>query len=261
MENGNYFSPLKNILANTSINNEFEFNNDTWKRFPLALDYIVSKNGVIISLEREKIKSNNALMKIPFMIIKPDLRKTGYLYCTFVSDNKVKRFSLHQVVAITFLNHIPSKHNIVVDHIDNNKSNNNVNNLQLVSARENLCKDRKNGTSKFVGVYLSKSKNKWEAAIHIKGSRRINLGSFGSEEEASIYYQNALVCVLNNRPNDIVCKRRKGTSNYKGVCVTKHGKYHARVTINKQFYNFGYFTNEIDAYNAIQSKLNELNIQ
>jgi hypothetical protein len=45
-------------------------------------------------------------------------------------------------MAITYLNHIPQNHKLVIDHIDGNKLNNKIENLQIVTNFENLCKGR-----------------------------------------------------------------------------------------------------------------------
>lgn len=51
--------------------------------------------------------------------------------------------SVHVLMAITFLGHVPGG-NIIVDHISNNKLNNNLSNIQLVTQQYNLNKDRVN---------------------------------------------------------------------------------------------------------------------
>jgi hypothetical protein len=79
----------------------------------------------------------------------------------------------------------------LVDHIDNNKLNNKLNNLQLTTNRINSTKDRVGPTSKFIGVGFHKSTNKWRSRIQIDG-KNIWLGVFVTEIEASNAYQNAL---------------------------------------------------------------------
>jgi len=74
----------------------------------------------------------------------------------------IKSFKVHKLVAIHFLNHNPCGYKVVVDHIDGNPLNNHVNNLRLVSSRENinLGYDKKNTTSKYRGVHLNSKSNK-----------------------------------------------------------------------------------------------------
>lgn len=114
----------------------------------------------------------------------------GYILITLINKNK-KHKRLHQLVAEAFLNHTPNGHKIVVDHIDNDKSNNRVDNLQLITTRENNSKDKKNKTSKYTGVSWNKKSNKWVAHIKINGKSK-HLGYFENEDEASEAYQKAL---------------------------------------------------------------------
>ena len=95
------------------------------------------------------------------------------------------------MVSIAFLNHKPCGYKLVVDHIDNNPSNNNVNNLQIITHRENCSKDKRNGTSKYVGVSWSKGMKKWTVNIAFKGKIK-HLGYFEDELEASEKYNNFL---------------------------------------------------------------------
>ena len=98
---------------------------------------------------------------------------------------------LHVLVSITFLNHKPKGYKIVVDHIDNNKLNNKLYNLQLITHRENMSKDRKNKTSKYTGVHWHKNHKKWYANIYIKPKTKY-LGLFTDEKKAAQAYQNEL---------------------------------------------------------------------
>ena len=53
-----------------------------------------------------------------------------------------KEHRVHQIVAETYLKHIPNGHTFVVDHIDNNKLNNHYKNLQIISNFQNLMKGK-----------------------------------------------------------------------------------------------------------------------
>lgn len=99
--------------------------------------------------------------------------------------------NIHQLVAIEFLNHKPDGHKTIVDHIDNNPLNNRIDNLQLISHRNNLSKDKKGYTSKYVGVSWDKQKNKWKAQIQLN-KKTIPLGRYKNEIDASNAYQKEL---------------------------------------------------------------------
>jgi len=68
--------------------------------------------------------------------------------------------------------------------------NNRVDNLQLVSPRENSSKDR-HGSSKYTGVNWLKNRGKWQANIQIDGKLKY-LGVFDKEINAHNAYQKAL---------------------------------------------------------------------
>lgn len=144
-------------------------------------DYFISNLGNVKSKKNGKE-----------IILKQHLSKKGYLS---VGLFKVKRNTkrIHQLVAIAFHNHVPDGHNVIVDHIDNDKLNNNANNLQLISVRENTSKDqfRRNHTSKYVGVSWYKTLNKWRAIIRINGKVK-HLGIFKNELDAAKAYQDKL---------------------------------------------------------------------
>ena len=153
---------------------------ENWKDIEGYEDYQVSDMGRVKSLKRGKER-----------ILKGVLDIYGYLIVTLCENNKRKTFKIHKLVAIEFLNHIPCGYKEVVDHIDNNPLNNKVDNLQLISARENNSKDKKGGSSKYVGVNWDKSKYKWKSCMIIN-NKKIHLGLFIDEEEAAEFYQLAL---------------------------------------------------------------------
>ena len=141
--------------------------------------YQVSNLGRVKSLDRDSTIGRFLKERI----LSPGLSR-GYPIVVLSKEGHSRSMTVHQLVAIAFLNHIPNGYDIVVDHIDNDKLNNNVNNLQLISHRQNCSKDKKGGASKYIGVTWDKKRNKWIAQIHINGKQKY-LGSFTNELEAS----------------------------------------------------------------------------
>ncbi|MEC4049772.1 HNH endonuclease [Flavobacterium sp. SUN046] len=133
-------------------------------------------------------------------ILLQTINKRGYNR-VILSVNGVKETKIvHILVAENFLNHNPKNTNLmVVDHINNIKTDNRLINLQIISHRENTSKDRKNKSSKYVGVCFKKDKNLWQSAIRINGKIK-HLGYSKNEKEASFFYQNALK-EINNQIN------------------------------------------------------------
>ena len=70
--------------------------------------------------------------------LKPQCEKNGYLRVNLCKDGKMKHYSVHRLVAEAY---IPNHDNLPqVDHIDNDKTHNYVNNLQWISQRDNARK-------------------------------------------------------------------------------------------------------------------------
>ena len=158
---------------------------EIWKDVPEYEGvYQVSSLGRVKSLAR-KSSSGRQLNE---RILKTPLDGHGYCACNLYLNGKKKLFRVHQLVAIAFLNHKPNGMKIVIDHVDNDGSNNRLENLQLISQRENSSKDKKGYSSKYVGVAWYEATSKWQAKIMIDGKRK-HLGHFTNEIEAAQAYQ------------------------------------------------------------------------
>jgi hypothetical protein len=96
-----------------------------------------------------------------------------------------KKHKIHRLVALAFIPN-PNKKQFV-DHIDNNPSNNNANNLRWVTAQENQFNKKKfkNNTSGFKGVSFDKRYNKWRVDIS-QNNKHIFIGNFYTIEDAII---------------------------------------------------------------------------
>ena len=152
--------------------------------------YQVSNTGRIKSLGRKITRSNGASQSFKERIIKTGVGTNGYSCAVLYKAGKGKSVMIHQLVAEAFLNHTPCGFKLVVDHINSVKTDNRIENLQIITNRENTSKNKK-GLSKHTGVTMIKSNNKWIARILINGKRE-HLGTFTNEEEAAEAYQNAL---------------------------------------------------------------------
>jgi len=109
--------------------------------------------------------------------------KDGYLMAILCQDGIKQTVKIHRLVANAFIDKFDGKK--IVNHIDSNKSNNFVSNLEWVSSLENICHSRlkMKTSSKYVGVCFNKKDNNFKATATIDG-KTITLGGFKNEEDA-----------------------------------------------------------------------------
>lgn len=125
-----------------------------------------------------KIRSVNTRKEFK---LKP--RKDGYIRVGLRKNNIYKQYYLARLIYDSFLG-IPDN-SFEVNHIDKNKLNNCLSNLELISKRENCChrsKDKISKTSIYSGVCRYNDK-KFRAYIYANGKQK-SLGYYNTQEEA-----------------------------------------------------------------------------
>lgn len=156
-----------------------KINNEIWKPIKgYGGVYLISNKGRVKSLKWNKSR-----------ILNPCLDNHGYLTVNLSNNGLRKSHKVHVLIAEEFMGRVWCGWRIVVDHIDNDKINNDISNLQIVTARENLSKDR-NGLSPYTGVSPVNS-GRFKSIISVNG-KNTYLGTFDTEIEASNAYQEAL---------------------------------------------------------------------
>lgn len=120
-----------------------------WKDIVYCDLYEISSEGIV------RRKNNQNVLK---GCITSGYRSVKLTYM----NGKQQRFYVHRLVALHFIPNNDPLHKTIVNHIDGNKLNNNVSNLEWVTPRENNIyyyqklqqnkKERKKGTSKAVAV-------------------------------------------------------------------------------------------------------------
>ena len=112
-------------------------------------------------------------------ILKPLLNKDGYKR-THLKNTDQK---IHRLVASAF---IPNPNNKpCIDHIDGDRTNNNISNLRWVSHSENSMNKglHSNNISGKSGVHYNKRSNRWEVKISIN-KKETYIGSYKTFDEA-----------------------------------------------------------------------------
>ncbi len=105
------------------------------------------------------------------------LHKNGYVTCGIARKN----YYVHRIIYLMHYNQYPPQ----VDHIDNNKANNKIENLRAATQQQNSCNEklRVTNTSGVKGVYFNKRKQRWHARIS-QYYKEIHIGYFKTLEEA-----------------------------------------------------------------------------
>lgn len=111
-------------------------NFSNYKIMPNGEIYIIRQKIVTPYINGEKNIKNIPIYKEVNKRIKQNLCKNGYMRVTLVSDDgKKKTFLSHRLVAEEYIDNVESKP--CVNHIDGNKTNNDVSNLEWVTHSEN----------------------------------------------------------------------------------------------------------------------------
>ena len=157
--------------------------NEIWKVYPFNSDYSVSSLGRVKSFDR----INRRGRRLKGGIKKQDLNAYGYLMTSI--DGKKRR--VNQLVAETFLGHKACGNKLVVNHINFNRADNRLDNLEIVTNRENTNQKHISSSSSYTGVSWYKRAGKWMSKIVVNGKQK-HLGYFKCELAAAYAYQKAL---------------------------------------------------------------------
>ncbi|MGG3450231.1 NUMOD4 domain-containing protein [Domibacillus aminovorans] len=146
----------------------------TWKDVPGYEGlYKVSESGEILGLKRNKL-------------LKPYIDMSGYLVYALSKKCKAKHIKAHRIVAIAFVDNPMKKPQ--VNHIDGNKLNNHISNLEWVTASENIRHAFDNGLIK-MSEERKRNQGKWfrKKVICFNHSTGENI-IFGSENDACRHF-------------------------------------------------------------------------
>jgi hypothetical protein len=153
---------------------------EIFKNIPNHIDYKVSNLGNVKSVKFNKER-----------VLKTTLRN-GYKRVILYKKNTTETYMVHQLVAITFLNHKLSGMKLVINHINFDKLDNRLVNLEVVTQRKNANKKHLKSSSKYTGVSWDKNSKKWRAQTTIDGKQK-HLGLFECELEAYKKYCQKLI--------------------------------------------------------------------
>lgn len=97
--------------------------------------YKVSDSGAIYSIDRIVKRSSSTNKVLKGKMIKPQLGTNGYYFVCLSKNSIVKQMLVHRIVAISFLGY---KAGMEVNHINENKADNRLCNLEWISHKSNM---------------------------------------------------------------------------------------------------------------------------
>ncbi len=218
---------------------------EVWKDIPsLKNMYQASNMGRIKSKEREVIRERGNSYVKSEQLLSPNNNGRGYLSVMLAIDGKYFRRYIHRLVMEAF----NGESKLTVDHINRDKSDNKLENLRYLTQRENTAAFQEqniNKSCKSIGVSFYKGLGKFGASIKLNNDS-YSLGTYNSEEEASIVYQKTLLNweILNIKPRE---RQYKGKRNkqLKGIYLNKYNSYSVFKYFNyRQYYIKSFLTVE-----------------
>jgi len=118
---------------------------EEWRKIEGFSDYTVSNLGRVCSTKREQA-----------IILKTRKNNYGYLLVDLYSKNKKHHtVTIHRLVALAFIPNTENKSE--VNHINGDKTDNNINNLEWVTASENMQHAFTIGLCSHAGVHHPKT--------------------------------------------------------------------------------------------------------
>lgn len=123
--------------AVTSKSNSFFCFMEVWKEVKgFEGYYCISNYGNLKSVDRGIKYPNGSVRYFKGKEQKKTINKGGYIYFDLYKNQKRKRYFAHQLVYLTFIGDYNRK--LDINHIDCNKKNNFLNNLELTTRSENM---------------------------------------------------------------------------------------------------------------------------
>lgn len=165
-----------------------------WKTYPDYPFIEVNQFGIVRTKDRIVIRKDGKKYHVKGYVLKQYKNSRGYTYITFGVNNKTVTLRVHRLVAICF---IPNPENLPeVNHIDCNRANNNVDNLEWCSHEYNMTYREEHGIALNCSVF----------AVNLKTSKVLY---FESQHEAS---RELGISVQNI--NGVLKGRKKQTGGY-----------------------------------------------
>lgn len=157
--------------------------------------YEVSSHGMIRSLPRVVARSNGKPLRVKGQLLKTNPNSRGYPRVSLCAGpTRATWAAVHRLVAAAFLGQCAD--GMTVNHIDGDKTNNRVDNLEYVTAQDNIRHARDTGLLDVRGVNNPRTKLTEDEVKEIRrmysaGARQVDLA-----EQFNIHQTNVSRIVL-----------------------------------------------------------------
>lgn len=168
---------------------------EIWKELPFYNGiYLVSNTGKIKSVNQIVSCKSGATRAHKGKELKQFKNERGYLCVTLTFGKHSKIKKVHRLVAETFISNPENKPQ--VNHIDCDKTNNNVSNLEWCTNSENMLHAYKYGLR--VGFHIPKSEEVRKKRIYCIELAKTFDSIKQAAEELGLYSSNICLCCKNN---------------------------------------------------------------
>jgi len=170
------------------------FENEIWLKTYVSPYYEVSNFGRVRRVEGYVTNKKNVQRFYPSRLMNLRYNEHGYLILDLrVQTGRRVTPKVHQLVYHSFNNSFPAS-GMCVDHIDGDKTNNNLSNLQFITQQENVLKG-KIVTMKKSGLplYINLDYGKFRVS-RIISKKYINFGRYDKLEDAMIRVEELMKC-------------------------------------------------------------------
>ena len=144
----------------------------------------VSSNGKIKTLDINTIRKNGSPYNRKGTILKPKVDRYGYEVVTLSNNCKRKSYLVHRLVAMAFIDNPLQKE--TVNHIDGNKLNNNVENLEWATRKEQIVHAMKEGLADRTIKALKEERKKRSIPIYFRGKQYPSINSASRENNVHV---------------------------------------------------------------------------
>lgn len=179
---------------------------ENWKPVtyePFGDAYEVSSHGRVRSLDRVFERSNRRMLRVKGQVLSVNPSSRGYPRVTLNRNGHSKDFNVHTLVSRAFLGEPPSemgtRHGeLVVNHIDADKTNNHFANLEYITTGENLAHADALGLRSLQGARHHKAKL---SDLDVRAIRKMYAEGMTQVQLASIYgvYQTTISLIVRRK--------------------------------------------------------------